>query len=92
VLLNPFSIIPAASGAAGTLTVDKGTSLYQLAEAAFSLSHPETTTIPIANANFVVNGQDAVEWDQAQARQLFGDLNAGKPVPKSLITGSKVGT
>ncbi|MGH3406328.1 MAG: LCP family protein, partial [Streptosporangiaceae bacterium] len=92
VLLNPFSIIPAASGAAGTLTVDKGTSLYQLAEAAFSLSHPETTTVPIANANFVVNGQDAVEWDQAQARQLFGDMNAGKPVPKSLITGSKVGT
>ena len=92
VLLNPFSIIPAASGAAGTLTVDKGTSLYQLAEAAFSLSHPETTTIPIANSNFVVNGQDAVEWDQAQARELFRDLNAGKPVPKSLITGSHVGT
>jgi LCP family protein required for cell wall assembly len=92
VLLNPFSIIPAASGAAGTLTVDKGTSLYQLAEAAFSLSHPETTTVPIANSNFVVNGQDAVEWDQAQARELFGDLNAGKPVPRSLITGSHVGT
>jgi LCP family protein required for cell wall assembly len=92
VLLNPFSIIPAASGAAGTLTVDKATSLYQLAEAAFSLSHPETTTVPIANSNFVVNGQDAVEWAQAQARELFGDLNAGKPVPGKLITGSKLGT
>jgi LCP family protein required for cell wall assembly len=92
VLLNPFSIVPAASGAAGTLTVDNGTSLYQLAEVAFSLSHPDTTTVPIANANFLVNGEDAVQWDQAQARELFNDLNEGKPVPKSLITGSKLGT
>ena len=55
VLLNPFAIIPAASGAAGTLTVDKGTSLYQLAEAAFALQHPQTTTVPIANSNFVTS-------------------------------------
>jgi len=92
VLLNPFSVVPAASGAAGTLTVDNGTALYQLAEVAFSLSHPETTTMPIANANFVVNGQDAVEWDQAQVHQLVNDMNQGKPVPKSLITGSKLGS
>ena len=30
--------------------------------------------------------------NQAQARELFGDMNAGKPVPKNLITGSHVGT
>ena len=92
VLLNPFSSIPAASGAASTLTVDQGTSLYQLAEVAFSLSHPVTTTVPIANSNFVTpNGQDAVEWNQAEAHQMFNDLNLGKRVPKKLITGSHLG-
>jgi LCP family protein required for cell wall assembly len=92
VLLNPFSIIPAASGAASTLTVDNGTSLYQLAEVAFSLRHPITTTVPIATANYVTRtGEDAVLWNKSQALTLFNDLNAGKPVPKRLITGSRLG-
>ena len=42
---------PAAFGAAGALTVDKGTHLYQLLQVAFALRNPETTTVPIANAN-----------------------------------------
>ena len=88
VLLNPFSIIPAASGAASTLTVDSGTSLYQLAEVAFALSHPNTTTVPIANPSFFVDGQDAIEWNQHAAHELFTDLNEGKAVPGSLLTGS----
>jgi LCP family protein required for cell wall assembly len=88
VLLNPFAIIPAASGAAGTLTVDSGTSLYQLAEVAFALSHPETTTVPIANSSFFVDGQDAVQWNTQAAHELFTDLNQGNPVPRSLISGS----
>jgi LCP family protein required for cell wall assembly len=91
VILNPFASIPAASGAASTLTVDQGTSLYQLAEVAFSLSHPITTTVPIANPNFLVNGQDALEWNSAEAREMFSDLNQGKRVPKRLITGSHLG-
>ena len=93
VLLNPFDSIPAADSAAATLSVDKGTSLLQLVEAAFALRHPETTTVPIANSNYVTpNGQDAVQWDRAQALELFNDLNAGKTVPKSLITGSSQST
>src|SRR5215467_10808350 len=36
-LINPFAVFPAASGAAGSLTVDNGTSLYQLAQVAFAL-------------------------------------------------------
>jgi LCP family protein required for cell wall assembly len=88
VLINPFAILPAASGAASTLTVDEGTSLLQLAEVAFSLSHPETTTVPIADAGYFVDGQDAVLWNSSQAKELFNDLNNGTPVPRSLITGS----
>jgi len=90
VVLNPFAAIPAAIGAADTLTVDQGTSLYQLVQVAFALRHPETTTVPIANANYyTVNAGDAVQWNSAEATQLFNDLKNDQPVPKSLITGSR---
>ena len=36
-LINPFAVIPAAGGAASSLTVDQGTSLSQLASVAFAL-------------------------------------------------------
>ncbi len=91
-ILNPLHSVPAATGLAGTLTVDQGTSLYQLVEAAFALRHPDTTTVPIANESYFVSGQDAVLWNSTAARQLFSDLNNGTKVPKSLITGSHQGT
>jgi LCP family protein required for cell wall assembly len=88
VIFDPFAAIPAASGAASTLTVDQGTSLYQLVEVAFALRHPETTTVPIANANYPTPAGDAVQWDSAQATELFNALKNDQPVPKSLLTGS----
>jgi LCP family protein required for cell wall assembly len=89
VLLNPFSLIPAADGAAATLTVDSGTSLRNLASAAFALRDPLTTTVPIANSNFVTSsGQDAVEWDRTRALALFNALNDGTPIPAGVVTGS----
>src|SRR5262249_60285889 len=48
VYLNPFAAIPAATGAAGSPTVDQGTRLYNLIKAAFALRSPQTTTGPIA--------------------------------------------
>ena len=48
-LINPFASFPAAFGAADSLTVDKGTQLYQLVRVAFALRHPETTTVPIGS-------------------------------------------
>jgi LCP family protein required for cell wall assembly len=88
-LLNPFDSIPAATGVAGTLTVDQGTQLYQLIQAAFAMRSPETTTVPIGNPNYVTsNAGDAVQWDQAQAKQLFSDLGSDQAVPKSLLSGS----
>jgi anionic cell wall polymer biosynthesis LytR-Cps2A-Psr (LCP) family protein len=87
-MLNPFAVVPAAFGSAGALTVDGGTHLYQLLSVAFALRHPETTTVPIANANYVSPAGDAVLWDQAQALRLFHDLRTDHRVPKSLLTGS----
>jgi LCP family protein required for cell wall assembly len=90
-MLNPFASVPAAFGIAGTLTVDNGTHLYQLMQAAFALRNPQTTTVPIANANYPTSAGDAVEWDQSQARELFGDLRADRKVPIHLLSGSSLG-
>lgn len=91
VLLNPFSVLPAASGAVATLTVDKGTSLYQLYGFAQAMRNPQTTTVPIANANYPTSVGDVVLWSRSQASQLFNDLQTGQAVPKRLITGSHQG-
>ena len=88
-LINPFAVVPAASGAAGSLTVDNGTSLYQLVQVAFALRNPVTTTVPIANAGLSTPAGSAVEWNSAEAHQMFSALNADRKVPRSLITGSK---
>ncbi len=91
VMLNPFASIPAAFGAADTLTVDQGTSLYQLVRVAFALRSPETTTVPIATGQTLAVG-DVLIWDHAKATQLFNDLKTDQRVPKSLLTGSKQAT
>ena len=89
VLLDPFKSLPAASGAVANLTVDDGTSLYQLYEAGKALGHPLTTTVPIASSNYVTSAGDAVLWDRGQAKALFNDLQTGQAVPTTLITGSQ---
>ena len=88
VVLNPFKALPAASGVVDTLTVDKGTSLYQLLRVAEAMRSPQTTTVPIANANYLTSAGDAVQWNSSQAKTLFSDLQNGQTVPNNLITGS----
>jgi anionic cell wall polymer biosynthesis LytR-Cps2A-Psr (LCP) family protein len=88
-LINPFTSIPAASGAAGSLTVDSGTQLYQLIKVAFALRHPETTTVPIGSEPDLAVG-DVVIWNRTEALRLFDAMKNDQPVPKSLITGSKL--
>jgi LCP family protein required for cell wall assembly len=88
VLANPFESFPAASGVAGALTVDSGTSLYQLVKVAFALRDPITTTVPIANSNYLTPAGDALLWNKAEATQLFNDLRTDQPIPRSLISGS----
>jgi LCP family protein required for cell wall assembly len=92
VFLNPFTAIPFGSTAASSITVDKGTSLYDLYQVSQALKSPLTTTVPIANANYETsNAGDAVQWNSSQASELFNDLAQGKAVPSSLITGTTIG-
>jgi hypothetical protein len=68
--------------------VDNGTHLNNLISVAFALRQPVTTTVPIANPNYVTSAGDAVLWDTAKAGRLFRDLNTDTSLPKRLITGS----
>jgi LCP family protein required for cell wall assembly len=90
VYLNPFVSLPFASAAASSISVDKGTSLWDLLQAALALRNPETTTVPIANPSFETSAGDSVELDQSRALELFNALKAGKAVPAGLLTGTKV--
>jgi LCP family protein required for cell wall assembly len=91
VYLNPFTALPFGSTAASSISVDKGSSLYDLLQAAMALRGPESGTVPIANANYPTSAGDAVLWNHTQALELFNALKAGKAVPAGLLTGTKVG-
>ena len=91
VYLNPFTALPFASTAASSVAVDKGTSLWDLLQAAEALRGPQSGTVPIANANYPTSAGDAVLWNQSQALELFNALKAGKAVPAGLLSGTAVG-
>ena len=88
-LINPFAVIPAASGAASSLTVDQGTSLSQLVSVAFALKNPVTTMVPFGGFGNSSAGS-VVEWNVPEAKAFFNDLATDKPLPKNLITGASV--
>jgi LCP family protein required for cell wall assembly len=91
VYLNPFTALPFASSAASSISVDTGTGLYDMIQAAMALRDPQTGTVPIANANYETSAGDAVLWDRSQALELFNDLKNGQAVPSSLLSGTTVG-
>jgi LCP family protein required for cell wall assembly len=91
VYLNPFTALPFGSAAAGSISVDKGTSLYDLLQVAQALRGPQTGTVPIADAAFPTNAGEAVLWNRTQALELFNALQQDKPVPAGLLSGTKVG-
>jgi LCP family protein required for cell wall assembly len=92
VYLNPFVALPFGSAAASSISVDQGTHLYDLFEAALALRNPQTGTVPIADANYETpNAGDAVLWDRSKALQPFNDLKNNQQVPADLLTGTTVG-
>jgi LCP family protein required for cell wall assembly len=90
-LINPFAVIPAASGAASSLTVDQGTQLSQLVSVAFALRDPVTTMVPLGGFATTSAGS-VVEWNTSAAKQFFGDIASDRALPKNLITNTAAGT
>jgi LCP family protein required for cell wall assembly len=92
VFLNPFKALPFGAAAASSISVDKGTQLYDLLQVALALRNPETGTVPVADANYVTaNAGDALLWNRSEALELFSALQNDKPVPRGLLTGTTVG-
>jgi LCP family protein required for cell wall assembly len=91
VLAVPWRAFPAASAGAGALTVDEGmspTGLLAFVQAMRAVAGGGglSLTVPVANAALrTPNAGEAVQWNSAQAGQLFDDLrrddtNAIKPL------------
>ncbi|HEX6518781.1 MAG TPA: LCP family protein [Streptosporangiaceae bacterium] len=88
-VINPFTSIPAASGAASALTVDSGTQLIDLWSVANALRNPVNTMVPFGGYANNAAGS-VVLWDTTQAQQMFSDLGNDRALPKSLVKGSSV--
>jgi LCP family protein required for cell wall assembly len=91
VFLNPFTALPFGSSAASSLSVDQGTHLYNLIKVALALRNPETGTVPVANADLQTAAGDSVEWNQAEATELFNALKNNQAVPANLLSGTQTG-
>jgi LCP family protein required for cell wall assembly len=91
VYLNPFTALPFGSTAASSMSVDQGTSLLDLAHAAFALRNPQTGTVPISNPDYVNADGDTVLWNRTQATELFNDLKTDSSIPSGLLSGTTVG-
>jgi LCP family protein required for cell wall assembly len=91
VYLNPFTALPFGSTAASSMSVDKGTGLLDLVDAAFALRDPETGTVPIANATYFTNAGEAVLWNKIKAIELFNALKNDSAIPKGLLGGTTIG-
>ncbi|HTX26741.1 MAG TPA: LCP family protein [Streptosporangiaceae bacterium] len=91
VYLDPFTALPFGSTAASSMSVDTGTSLLDLVNAASALRNPETGTVPIANNNYYTSAGDTVLWNTTQATELFNALKNGSAIPKGLLSGTTIG-
>jgi LCP family protein required for cell wall assembly len=91
VYLNPFTALPFGSTAASSMSVDKGTSLLDLAHAASALRDPQTGTVPITSSNYHTNAGDSVLWNKTRATELFKALKTDSAIPKGLLGGTTIG-
>jgi LCP family protein required for cell wall assembly len=89
-LINPFAVIPAANGAASSVSVDSGTQLYQLVSVAFALRDPVTTTVPFGGFGYSPNAGSVVLWNKPAATQFFSDLAHDRALPRNLISNTSV--
>ena len=84
-LLNPLKLNSFIDAAMKSITTDETLgrdAIMNLAQRfrGLSLKKIRFLTVPISNGNANINGNSVVLWDQAQAKTLFTDLAADKPV------------
>ncbi len=81
VLLNPFRLVPLATGLSSAITVDDGTHVWHLAQFGFAMrgvgDGGVTTTVPVRDG--------VVNWDRDRATALFDALAADEPPPEDAL-------
>ncbi|MGC4933110.1 LCP family protein [Gordonia sp. DT30] len=86
VLLNPFRLFPFVSGTVDTLTVDKGTHIWNLAMLAWWLrSSPQTITTPNGGPVDTDDGS-SLEVDDS-TKQFFDAIRQGRQIPQEFVDG-----
>ncbi|MER5862748.1 LCP family protein [Kitasatospora sp. NPDC002040] len=87
-LLDPFVLYPFLSAALDALTVDRGSSLWTLAQFGVQMdevagSGGRTVTVPIADQNYQTPAGSSILWAQNASQQLFQAIQNDRPVPAS---------
>jgi LCP family protein required for cell wall assembly len=79
-LLNPFRIVPLATGLSNSIAVDEGDHVWHLAQLGLAmrgLSEGVSTTVPVRNG--------VVNWDRERATALFDALAADERPPENAL-------
>ncbi|MBF6173517.1 LCP family protein [Nocardia blacklockiae] len=86
-LVNPFRLWPLAQGLSGSLRVDNGDHIWDLARLGWALrGDTVSTTVPIGGFDDVSGSGNVLLWDKERAGRFFDALAADQPVPVDLIT------
>jgi LCP family protein required for cell wall assembly len=77
--LNPFKMFSLTTTAGDSLTVDESTGIVDdarmgMAMGMISMGLGESVTVPVAEKNYLVDGQQAVKWDTPAALALFESI------------------
>ncbi|MET8796219.1 LCP family protein [Nocardia sp. NPDC004568] len=83
-LANPFALWPMATNVAGSLTVDKGDHIWDLARLAWALRGDTlATTVPVGGFTDTDSG-NVLLWADPDAGRFFEALADGDPIPADL--------
>lgn len=88
--LNPFRFLPLATQGVGSLTVDSGDHVWNLAGLGLAISSGDlvNTTVPVGGTPTVDGAGSVVEWDSNKAQRFFGALAADQQLPADLVSTS----
>ena len=84
--LNPLRAWPLMSGAAGSLRVDDGDHLWDLARLAWAMrGETVTATVPVGGFDDVYGIGNVLLWDRTRAVPFFEAVSQGDPIPPELL-------
>ncbi|EFL25987.1 transcriptional regulator [Streptomyces himastatinicus ATCC 53653] len=89
VALDPFTMYPTMRAGLDTLIVDKGMEMPDLlslfrAMKGVTAGDGQRVNVPVSSTDFRTSKGDAVRWNTARAKKLFGELRHDRPVSREL--------